>query len=154
LQWAIGLEWLLKIRDPWQLALSTDHPNGASFLAYPQVIALLMDAGLRRRQVERLHDGVRQHSDLYEIDREYTVEEIAIITRCGPARLLGLKRKGTLQIGADADVVVYRPDSDRQKMFQFPRLVMKSGSVIVDDGELRSRGLTRHLRALSPTPVR
>ena len=49
LQWAIGLEWFLRVDDPWQVALSTDHPNGGSFLAYPQIIALLMDRGLRAR---------------------------------------------------------------------------------------------------------
>ena len=36
LQWAIGLEWYLRVDDPWQVAMSTDHPNGGSFLAYPE----------------------------------------------------------------------------------------------------------------------
>ncbi len=43
LQWAIGLEWYLLVEDPWRVAMSTDHPNGGSFLAYPQIIRLLMD---------------------------------------------------------------------------------------------------------------
>ena len=29
LQWAIGLEWYLLVDDPWRVAMSTDHPNGA-----------------------------------------------------------------------------------------------------------------------------
>ena len=29
LQWAIGLELFLLIEDPWRIALTTDHPNGA-----------------------------------------------------------------------------------------------------------------------------
>jgi formylmethanofuran dehydrogenase subunit A len=153
LQWAIGLEWMLKIRDPWQLALSTDHPNGASFLAYPAIMALLMDRELRREQVLKLHDGVRQHSDLYEIDREYTLQEIAIITRGAPARLLGLPGKGHLQAGADADLVIYRPDSDKRRMFEFPRLVIKGGHVVIDDGQLVHRPQTRQLSA-SPAGYR
>ena len=28
LQWAIGLEWYLQVNDPWQVVMSTDHPNG------------------------------------------------------------------------------------------------------------------------------
>ena len=32
LQWAIGLEWYLLVHDPWRIAMSTDHPNGGSFL--------------------------------------------------------------------------------------------------------------------------
>ena len=35
LQWAIGLEWYLLVEDPWRVVMSTDHPNGGSFLAYP-----------------------------------------------------------------------------------------------------------------------
>ncbi|MCP4079741.1 MAG: formylmethanofuran dehydrogenase subunit A [Planctomycetaceae bacterium] len=135
LQWAIGLEWMLKIQNPWQLALSTDHPNGASFLSYPQIIALLMDRDFRRQQIEKLHDGVREHSDLYEIDREYSLSEIAIITRGAPAKLLGLRQKGHLQAGADADLVIYAPVDDKRRMFEFPRMVLKGGRVILDDGE-------------------
>ncbi|MBT5883353.1 MAG: formylmethanofuran dehydrogenase subunit A, partial [Planctomycetaceae bacterium] len=44
LQWAIGLEWYLLVEDPWRVVMSTDHPNGGSFMAYPQIIRLLMDA--------------------------------------------------------------------------------------------------------------
>ena len=43
LQWAIGLELFLLSRDPWRVVLSTDHPNGGSFLSYPALIQLLMD---------------------------------------------------------------------------------------------------------------
>ncbi len=35
LQWAIGLELFLLSQDPWRVILSTDHPNGGSFLSYP-----------------------------------------------------------------------------------------------------------------------
>ena len=52
LQWAIGLEWYLRVDDPWRIAISTDHPNGGSFLAYPQIIALLMDRGLADRRAQ------------------------------------------------------------------------------------------------------
>ena len=48
LQWAIGLEWYLLVEDPWRVVMSTDHPNGGSFLAYPQIIRLLMDRTYRQ----------------------------------------------------------------------------------------------------------
>ncbi len=52
------------------------------------------------------------------ISREYTLNEIAIVTRAGPARLLGLRDKGHLGVGADADVTVYVPDDgDWSRMF-------------------------------------
>lgn len=136
MQWAIGLEWFLAVRDPWQVALSTDHPNGASFLSYPRIIRLLMDREYRREALKQLHPRVLRHSPLYEMDREYGLNEIAIITRAGPARALGLTQKGHLGIGADADITVYDRQADYEKMFQFPWLVIKSGEVVLQDGEL------------------
>ena len=137
LQWAIGLEWFLRVGDPWRVALSTDHPNGASFRTYPDVIALLMDRGLRADVLKRLPERVRARSGLGDLSREYTLAEIAIITRAGPARILGLSRKGHLGPGADADVTIYSPDDDKRRMFALPRWVVKGGEVVVDDGELR-----------------
>ena len=55
LQWAIGLEWYLLIDDPWRVVMSTDHPNGGSFLAYPQIIRLFMDRTYRARRAETVH---------------------------------------------------------------------------------------------------
>jgi formylmethanofuran dehydrogenase subunit A len=137
LQWAIGLEWFLRVDDPWQIALSTDHPNGGSFLAYPQVIALLMDRGLRADTLERLPAKVKERCPLGDLPREYSLSEIAIITRAGPARMLGMTTKGHLGPGADGDVTIYRPDADRARMFSMPRYFLKAGEVVLDDGEIR-----------------
>ncbi|MBS0210732.1 MAG: formylmethanofuran dehydrogenase subunit A [Planctomycetes bacterium] len=136
LQWAIGLEWFLLVNDPWRVALTTDHPNGGSFLAYPQIIKLLMDSDFRREVARRLPEQVRQRSLIGELDRKYSLYEIAIITRAGPARMLGLRDKGHLGVGADADVTIYAPNADVQQMFELPRYVIKAGQVIVDDAEL------------------
>ena len=137
LQWAIGLEWYLLVKNPWQVAMSTDHPNGASFLAYPEIIALLMSKDYRREVLKRLPERVKQACVLAELDREYTLSEIAIITRAGPARMLGLKSKGQLGVGADADICVYTPGSDIKTMFEVPRFVFKTGELIVEQGEIR-----------------
>ncbi len=136
LQWAIGLEWYLLMPDPWRIAMSTDHPNGAAFLAYPQIIALLMDRHRREEILNSLPDAVRNHCTLREITREYTLYEIAIITRAAPARILGLKQKGHLGPGADGDVTLYQPDADVQRMFELPRYLISAGEVILDDGGL------------------
>ena len=53
--------------------------------------------------------------------------DIAIVTRAGPARLLGLRDKGHLGSGADADVTVYSRDADVSRMFATPRYVVKAG---------------------------
>ncbi len=137
LQWAIGLEWYLLVNDPWRIAMSTDHPNGGSFLAYPEIIALLMSRDLRREMLKRLPERIRERCTLHDLEREYTLTEIAIITRAGPARMLGLSHKGHLGIGADADITVYTPNSDVQTMFALPRFVFKAGELIVEHGEIR-----------------
>jgi formylmethanofuran dehydrogenase subunit A len=137
LQWAIGLEWYLLMQDPWRIAMSTDHPNGSSFLAYPEIIALLMDRTLREEMLAKVPAKVRERCTLPELDREYTLYEIAIITRAAPARMLGLSQKGHLGPGADADITIYRNDRDYQKMFEVPRYVLRAGVVVVEDGEIR-----------------
>ncbi len=137
LQWAVGLEWYLLIDDPWKIAMSTDHPNGASFLAYPQIIALLMDRTRRDEALARLPARIREITVLGQLEREYTLNEIAIITRAAPARMLGLTRKGHLGPGADADVTIYTPDTDIERMFELPRFVIKAGEILIEQGEIR-----------------
>jgi formylmethanofuran dehydrogenase subunit A len=138
LQWAIGLELFLLSRDPWRVVLSTDHPNGGSFLSYPRLIRLLMDREFRNEQIDRVNQKAIGRTVLRDrVEREYTLGEIAVITRAGPARLLGLAEKGHLGVGADGDVTVYVENEDREQMFARPRYVIKGGRVIVEDGELR-----------------
>src|SRR5262249_34869142 len=137
LQWAIGLEWYLLVNDPWRVVMSTDHPNGGSFLAYPQIIRLLMDRTYRQDVLMTVHPQVRERSVLANLDREYTLNEICIITRAAPARILGLSNKGHLGPGADADITIYTPDANQETMFELPRYVIKAGEIIVDKGEIR-----------------
>lgn len=147
LQWAIGLEWYLMVEDPWKVVMSTDHPNGGSFLAYPQIIRLLMDRTYRQDVLKTVHPDIVKRSSLPDLDREYSLYEICIITRSGPARILGLKNKGHLGIGADADVTIYSPNKNQQEMFEMPDMVIKSGDIIVEQGDLREApmGKTLHV---------
>ena len=155
LQWAIGLELFLLSADPWRVVLSTDHPNGGSFLSYPELIRLLMDRAYRDDVLSRVNHKLMAGSALADgLAREYTLNEIAIVTRAGPARLLGLSGKGHLGVGADADVSVYVPDADRARMFATPRYVVKGGALVVDEGQLRRApsGRRLHVRpAYDPT---
>lgn len=137
LQWAIGLEWYLLVDDPWKVVMSTDHPNGGSFLAYPQIVRLLMDRAYRDEKLADVNPKILQHCSLADLTREYTLSEIAVITRAGPARILGLKNKGHLGVGADADITIYSPSENYAEMFAVPRWVFKGGQAIVDDYELR-----------------
>jgi formylmethanofuran dehydrogenase subunit A len=146
-QWAVGLEWYLMADDPWRIALSTDHPNGAAFVAYPQVIRLLMDREYRREAMKKVNQKAILKTALPDLDREYSLYEIAIITRAAPARILGLKNKGHLGIGADADITVYDKNDDQEEMFSVPRYVIKEGEIIVEDGTILQEtfGRTYHV---------
>ncbi|MDF2763604.1 MAG: fwdA2 [Rhodospirillales bacterium] len=148
LQWAIGLELFLTAPDPWRIFLTTDHPNGAPFTFYPRLIRLLMDRDFRAEMLARIHPAARRHSGLAEIAREYTLFEIAILTRAAPARALGLADRGHLGPGAAADITVYVDDADRERMFGHPVLVLKDGRVVVRDGRIvaEAHGATNVVR--------
>jgi formylmethanofuran dehydrogenase subunit A len=64
------------------------------------------------------------------------LNEIAIISRAGPARALGLTHKGHLGVGADADITIYSKDSDKEQMFEHPVYVIKDGETVLRDGEI------------------
>ena len=151
LQWAIGLEIVLSCRNLWQITLSVDHPNGGPFWAYPQIIAWLMNKSLRDEQLAAIHPNAAAQSHLKNIGRELTLEEIAIITRASPARALGLANKGHLGTGADADIAIYADQpADSQRMFANARHVIKSGRVVVEEGQPRDTVPAQ----LLPAPVR
>ncbi len=136
LQWMIGLETFLMVDDPWRVFLTTDHPNGAPFTSYPHLIRLLMDKTFRNDVLSTLHPEAQKASHLASLDREYSLYEIAIMTRAGAAKLVGLADRGHLSIGGAADITVYTDDEDREKMFSKPDYVFKDGTMVVKNGEL------------------
>ncbi len=136
LQWAIGLEIFLLVRDPWRVVLTTDHPNGGPFTSYPHLIRLLMDRSFREEQLARLHPDVAANAALKSIPRELSLYEIAVMTRAAPARLLGLKDRGHLGVGAAADITVYREDSNVETMFTTPDWVFKDGTLVARAGRI------------------
>ena len=136
LQWAIGLELFLLVDDPWRVFLTTDHPNGGPFYWYPHMIRLLMDKSFRKEKMGTINQDALKYSSLASIDREYSLYEIAIMTRAGPARSLGLKDRGHLGNGACADITVYEDKADRESMFEKPELVFKNGELVVRNGKI------------------
>jgi formylmethanofuran dehydrogenase subunit A len=142
LQWCIGLELFLLVEDPWRIFLTTDHPNGAPFTTYPHLIRLLMDRGFRADMLGKIHQGARARSALDGIAREYSLYEIAVVSRAGPARILGIDRlHGHLGPGAVADVTVYADDPDRERMFAAPRLLLKGGRLVMREGAVVEPGV-------------
>ena len=133
-QFAVGLELFLLIDDPWRVFFTTDHPNGAPFTTYPEIFALLMDKDLRAQWLSRLPAEAMAVTTLPSLTREYTLNEIATMTRAAPAKLLGLPDRGHLGAGARADVALYRPGKDIAQMFRAAARVYKDGDLVVRDG--------------------
>jgi formylmethanofuran dehydrogenase subunit A len=146
--WAIGLEIALMIKNRWALALTTDHPNGGPFRYYPRVISWLMSANSRRKVLAQVPRMSRVRSTLDSIDDEYTWNDVAIVTRAAPAKMLGLGNKGHLGIGADGDVSIYPLDPSSVNPSTQPQLVekalstayltVKKGEVVVREGKVVS----------------
>jgi formylmethanofuran dehydrogenase subunit A len=135
LLWAIGLELFLRIEDPLRVFLTTDHPNGAPFTAYPHLIHLLMSYDFRMSIFERLHAEVQSTSSLASLKREYSLDEIIKMTRLGPARALGLSNRGTLSDGGLADVVIYERCENPEHMFARPKMVFRRGNLVYHNGD-------------------
>ena len=150
LQWAIGLELFLMIDDPSRVFLTTDHPNGAPFTTYPHLIRLLCDRSFRETALSEIHADAKSTSDLSGMDREYTLSDIATMTRSAPAKILGLTDRGHLSPGAIADVVVYRQSENLEQMFARPEIVIRRGVFVrgqdaVPTSDLESWTLTANV---------
>jgi len=95
-----------------------------------------MSREARAEATARLPQEAVATTTLPSIAREYTFNEIAIMTRAAPAKLLGLKDRGHLGEGGLADIAVYSPSKDLAKMFRFAHLVFKDGDLVVRDGRV------------------
>ncbi|MDD1712324.1 MAG: formylmethanofuran dehydrogenase subunit A [Methanoregulaceae archaeon] len=146
--WAIGLELALLTKNPWQCLLSTDNPNGAPFVKYPEIIGLLMSKRFREQECALLAPRTGHYVPLEAIEREMSWEEIAVMTRAGQARALGIVDlgKGHLGVGAEADIAIYPLDIDEvDPSTQFQQVVsgfaktrytIKRGRVVSRNGEI------------------
>ncbi len=94
-----------------------------------------MDYDFRMSIFEQLHPEVKKTSLLPTLKREYSLNEIAMMTRWGPAQALGLNEHyGRLQTGAFGDIVVYRNDRNPQAMFAIPEKVFRRGRLVYQNG--------------------
>ncbi len=151
IQWSIGLELALLITDPWKIFMTTDHPNAGPFTSYPRIIAWLMSRKARETTMRKIHRRARSRSLLQSIDRELGFYEIAIMTRAGQAKALGLKNIGHLGIGANADVAVYNinPETtDTSKKYKAIRKAFKRAAYTIKGGETVTRNgeILKHIK--------
>ncbi|MEM4704193.1 MAG: formylmethanofuran dehydrogenase subunit A [Candidatus Bathyarchaeia archaeon] len=146
IQWSIGLELALLIKDPWKILMTTDHPNGGPFTSYPRIVAWLMSKEARKATLKRINPHARNKILLPSLNRELSFYELAIVTRAGQAKALGLREKGHLGVGADADIAIYNVNPEKvdaarkyktvRKAFKRAAYTIKAGEVVVQNGEI------------------
>jgi formylmethanofuran dehydrogenase subunit A len=137
-QWSISLELALMIEDPWKIMMTTDHPNGGPFFAYPKIIAWLTSNKARMATLHRCHKKGQKKSLLPTLTRELSLYELAIVTRAAQAKALGLKDKGHLGVGADADIAIYKVNpetTDIAKKYKMVRRAFRNASYTIKDGK-------------------
>jgi formylmethanofuran dehydrogenase subunit A len=147
-QWAIGLEVMLLIDDPWKTIMTTDHPNGGIFTQYPLLLTWLMSKKARDDTAKECHKWAYDKSTLGGVDRELSLYEMAIVTRANPARTIGMAyRKGHLGVGADGDVTIYDIDPTKLNLNETkaltaklsrPDYTIKDGRIVAKKGEIVS----------------
>ncbi len=137
-QWAVGLELALRFPDPQRICLTTDHPNGGPFTAYPQVIEWLMSRDARQEVLLKIHPAALHKTGLGSIPRQLSLGEVIAMTSAGPAKALGLADRGHLAPGALADLRAYRPQSNIREMFACPAWVMRRGRIVAREGQVVS----------------
>jgi len=145
-QWSIALEIMLLIKDPWKIFMTTDHPNAGPFFSYPKIFAWYISKAARDKLLSKINKRARKKSLLNSIDRELSLYELAIVTRAGQAKALGLKDKGHLGVGADADIAIYNINPEladpakkfvaARKAFERAAYTIKDGKIVVKDGEI------------------
>ncbi|MBI3793170.1 MAG: hypothetical protein HY280_00380 [Nitrospinae bacterium] len=113
--WINGMEFLLSSKNLSAVSLSIDYPSGGDILGIPFIIACLMDSGLRGKFLETLSAS---SPALKNSGREFSLYEIAIVTRHAPSLVIGRNGGGA---------VIYEEDRDFEKMFAQARHVITGG---------------------------
>ena len=96
-----------------------------------------MNKSFRDSEFEKINKQAQKSSVLGNLKREYSLYDIAILTRAGPAKVLGLTNIGHLGVGAKANITVYNNKEDKEEMFENPFMVFKDGNLIVKNGKIQ-----------------
>ncbi|MHA1245106.1 MAG: formylmethanofuran dehydrogenase subunit A [Candidatus Heimdallarchaeota archaeon] len=161
-QWAIGLEFMLQMNDLNKVSISTDHPNGGPFTFYPTIFSWLMSKDARQRIIDRANKAVIEKTTLNDITREFSLSEVIQVSRVSAAKILSLKNKGHLGVGADADIAIHKfkvPLDELsknykaiEKGFGISEYTIKDGVIVAKQGEILKSTFGRTYRVKPKVP--
>ena len=164
-QWAIGLELAPACKRPSKVMFTTDSPNGGSFVNYPEAFTYLMSAKRREEVISGFSKMALDRMVLPGIDRELDFYELAVMTRSTQSKMYSMPEKGNLKVGSDADIAIYDilpgqvdPSTEYAKIkkaFSAASYTLKSGEVVVKDGEIEEtpKGKTYWVNAKIPESI-
>lgn len=160
IQWAIPLEFALSVDDLWRVVISTDHPNAGPFTKYPLILSWLMSKKQRHIWLEKVNPAASERSTLQDIEKEWSLYDVAISTRAAPSKILGFEKvKGHLGEGADADIAIYDVNPLKVDLAAHPDKILRvfgtSYLTILHGEEVTKKGLikqTAHGKVWSSHP--
>ena len=104
-----------------------------------------------------VHNWATNRTDLGTYDREYSWNEITVITRANPAKILGLNDRGHLGLNAKADISVYDIDVDNfdttlktnsetlENKLLNSKYTIKDGEILVKDSKIVKLVKSNHI---------
>jgi formylmethanofuran dehydrogenase subunit A len=125
-----------------------------------------MSRKAREATMKKINPRARSRSPLSSINRELSFYELAVVTRAGQAKALGLANKGQLGVGADADVAIYAVNPETtdpskkykmvRKAFKHVAYTIKGGEIVVKDDTIvkHVQGATIWLDVQTSEPVK
>src|SRR3546814_20369447 len=99
-----------------------------------------MDRDFRNDMLTAINPAAAELSPLRGLTRQYSLYEVAILTRAGPARLPGLADRGHLGVGAGADIAAYTEMADKEAMLETPDYVFMDGQRVARKRTEERRG--------------
>ena len=129
------MEIFLLIDDPWRVLLTTDHPIGPPFTAYPDLVRLADETTTFAHQQLAKLPTMRLASGAAATHPRISLDEIAIMTRAGPARTARPERSRPPGCGRGADIAIYREGLIRRN-FRAAARVFKDGDCVARDGNV------------------
>ncbi len=152
------------LRDKWDqdmlwegIAQGTVHTIGTDHSGYPKEVKLDPSQNLanKRMGLANLQEYLPMMFSEGVLKDRITLEQFVAVTSTNAAKLFGMyPRKGTIQVGSDADIVIWDPtltqvirDEDQLsragystytgwEVTGFPKTTIRRGEVVYDDGEV------------------